>query len=799
MRRLFIAIVFSIAVAVPVIAQDDDSDGGLQRGGAVELSASATVTDIEMNVEVDGEMGMVVYVQPDVEALDQQFDVAIVLLWGDPDDDNAPLIQTAEGDRLWYVFAFKWSEDELGPSLTWYEYPHDVFDAVTLLDSTIEGPVEELILTYLVFFPYSLFEADSEGRSGFATAAIRPTDSDEDWELISEEVTFQLPDSFDEAVLIAAGSPTCTLTNAGSGGINLRGGPGTNFDVVSVAAAGEQVTAVGQAEVDGYIWWWLDDSSWVRSDVIGSGADCAELPVVDGDNPQLPETEAGLVVTTDEPQTFGVDLAQIYAAPGNEHFNFNYPADWHVVNAESDGVVMAADGWLIVQVNDMNDVDGPVEEVLNGYANAMLDNHPDAHFDGTLTFFEAGPGERAGGMFQFTQPEAEADRDTQYLVGIIPLPDAGYGAVIMTRPVEFYDDSDNWVMMAILASFGYATEPTETVEGTGSASTFTAMPLDETPIFDGQFVIQYPAGWEIDQQESMVIFQGRNHNDDLMVLSVRIIDHEDTSDSTLPVTEVAPIFLTSLQNQYAGAEFNGDPAYVTLADGREGALITFVDIQEDSRGFHQYGIVQLASHRYGWVHMIILERNYDDSLTSLLQQVLASFKAPTSSDAGYEIVEIPDIDLPELWLAEDEAFSFRHPANMEKHLENPDGSIVFASRGLSVTLVVYSWDTVSEHLDNPDGIEDALEQMQEAPIMLNMLSEYPDEEPLYFELSDGRKIGMVPVLFGARMPDRDGSPELFAVIESADGRYGAANISFSADREEMDLLIAILASFGSGE
>lgn len=635
MRRLFIAIVFAIAVAVPVIAQDDDSDGGLQRGGAVELSASATVTDIEMNVEVDGEMGMVVYVQPDVEALDQQFDVAIFLLWGNPGDDNRPLVQTAEGDRLWYVFAFKWSEDESGPSLTRYEYPHDVFDAVTLLDSTIEGPVEELILTYLVFFPYSLFEADSEDRSGFAVAAIRPTDSDEDWELVSEEVTFQLPDSFDEAVLIAAGSPTCTLTNAGSGGINLRGGPGTNFDVVSVAAAGEQVTAVGQAEVDSYIWWWLDDSSWVRSDVIGSGADCAELPVVDGDNPQLPETEAALVVTTDEPQTFGVDLAQIYAAPGNEHFNFNYPADWHIVNEESDWVVMAADGWLIVQVNDMNDVDGPVEEVLNAYANAMLDNHPDADFDGTLTFFEAGPGERAGGMFQFTQPEAETDRDTHYLVGIIPLPDAGYGAVIMTMPVEFYDESDNLLMMAILASFGYATEPTETIAGTDTTT--------------------------------------------------------------------------------------------------------------------------------------------------------------------YEIVEIPEIDLPELWLAEDEAFSFRHPANMEKHLENPDGSIVFASRGLSVTLVVYSWDTVSEHLDNPDGIEDALEQMQEAPIMLNMLSEYPDEEPLYFELSDGRKIGMVPVLFGARMPDRDGSPELFAVIESADGRYGAANISFSADREEMDLLIAILASFGSGE
>jgi hypothetical protein len=72
----------------------------------------------------------------------------------------------------------------------------------------------------------------------------------------------------------AAGS--CTVTGSN---VNLRSGPGTNFDRVGVLAAGTTMNVVGQATgADGFVWFNLDNGNWVRSDVVTADGDCANLP-----------------------------------------------------------------------------------------------------------------------------------------------------------------------------------------------------------------------------------------------------------------------------------------------------------------------------------------------------------------------------------------------------------------------------------------------------------------------------------------------------------------------------------------
>lgn len=74
--------------------------------------------------------------------------------------------------------------------------------------------------------------------------------------------------------------PDCTV--ASSGTVNLRSGPGTNFDLAGTLAAGESVVATGQANgADGFVWWKLANGAWVRSDLVTITGDCELLPVVD--------------------------------------------------------------------------------------------------------------------------------------------------------------------------------------------------------------------------------------------------------------------------------------------------------------------------------------------------------------------------------------------------------------------------------------------------------------------------------------------------------------------------------------
>ncbi len=64
-----------------------------------------------------------------------------------------------------------------------------------------------------------------------------------------------------------------------SGTVNLRSGPGTNFDRAGTLSAGQSFEVVGQAAgSDGFTWYELENDAWVREDIITLQGDCADIP-----------------------------------------------------------------------------------------------------------------------------------------------------------------------------------------------------------------------------------------------------------------------------------------------------------------------------------------------------------------------------------------------------------------------------------------------------------------------------------------------------------------------------------------
>jgi hypothetical protein len=61
--------------------------------------------------------------------------------------------------------------------------------------------------------------------------------------------------------------------------VNKRSGPGTTFDRAGQMQAGTIMRAIAQEEApDGFIWWQLEDETWVRDDVIDAQGDCLNVP-----------------------------------------------------------------------------------------------------------------------------------------------------------------------------------------------------------------------------------------------------------------------------------------------------------------------------------------------------------------------------------------------------------------------------------------------------------------------------------------------------------------------------------------
>lgn len=77
---------------------------------------------------------------------------------------------------------------------------------------------------------------------------------------------------------VAANSTSCIITPA-LNQINLRSGPGTNFEQTGNANINTPLVTDGQTVgADGFIWYHLADNSWARSDVVNVPETCANLP-----------------------------------------------------------------------------------------------------------------------------------------------------------------------------------------------------------------------------------------------------------------------------------------------------------------------------------------------------------------------------------------------------------------------------------------------------------------------------------------------------------------------------------------
>ena len=71
----------------------------------------------------------------------------------------------------------------------------------------------------------------------------------------------------------------CEIT-ADNGAANKRSGPGTTLEIAGILEDGMTQPAVAQATgADGFIWWQLDDGTWVREDVVSEQGACQSLPV----------------------------------------------------------------------------------------------------------------------------------------------------------------------------------------------------------------------------------------------------------------------------------------------------------------------------------------------------------------------------------------------------------------------------------------------------------------------------------------------------------------------------------------
>jgi hypothetical protein len=69
----------------------------------------------------------------------------------------------------------------------------------------------------------------------------------------------------------------CVVRSANT--INKRSGPGTNFVGNGILTPQETPQAIAQTiGADGFIWWQLDDETWVRDDIVSVEGDCENVP-----------------------------------------------------------------------------------------------------------------------------------------------------------------------------------------------------------------------------------------------------------------------------------------------------------------------------------------------------------------------------------------------------------------------------------------------------------------------------------------------------------------------------------------
>lgn len=78
---------------------------------------------------------------------------------------------------------------------------------------------------------------------------------------------------------LQAASGACVVMSPGA--VNLRTGPGTEFESPGKLSAGQGAVVTGQAAgADGFVWWQVPPGVWMRSDVVSTSGGCEGVPVV---------------------------------------------------------------------------------------------------------------------------------------------------------------------------------------------------------------------------------------------------------------------------------------------------------------------------------------------------------------------------------------------------------------------------------------------------------------------------------------------------------------------------------------
>lgn len=176
-------------------------------------------------------------------------ETTVTLNWGIPQAEFS--IWDSEGDML-YSLNDDWNDGYAIVDLSQGTPPF----IVSLDDARYAGQ------------PYTLTLAEGETPLSPDAASANPSGNAE--ATPAGDTQSEVDTEADAACIVSAGSD-----------INQRSGPGTNFDVSGTLAGGSSAVVDGQAAgADGFKWYRLSASVWVRGDLVTASEGCSAIPEV---------------------------------------------------------------------------------------------------------------------------------------------------------------------------------------------------------------------------------------------------------------------------------------------------------------------------------------------------------------------------------------------------------------------------------------------------------------------------------------------------------------------------------------
>ena len=124
--------------------------------------------------------------------------------------------------------------------------------------------------------PDGRFVAFHANRAGTVELYMAEVSSGEIWRLTDQLADNILP-LWQPSPDAVTDPMYCTVSSRQT--INQRSGPGTNFAQVGSLAAGASTLVLEQTTgADGFVWWYLADDAWVRSDLVTTYGNCEAIP-----------------------------------------------------------------------------------------------------------------------------------------------------------------------------------------------------------------------------------------------------------------------------------------------------------------------------------------------------------------------------------------------------------------------------------------------------------------------------------------------------------------------------------------